>query len=79
MAFVGQTYVQKYTSPAHVAIIFILEPVFGAVFALIIPNLDGTIEMISPIKGIGCALLIFAMILTETFGRKKISKVSECD
>ena len=79
LAFVGQTYVQKYTSPAHVAIIFILEPVFGAVFALIIPNLDGTIEMISPIKGIGCALLILAMILTETFGRKKISKVSECD
>lgn len=67
LAFVGQTYVQKFTSPSHVAIIFILEPVFGAFFAFIIPNLDGTVELISFIKLIGCALLIISMLLTEVF------------
>ncbi len=75
LAFVGQTFVQKFTSPSHVAIIFILEPVFGAFFALIIPKLDGTIETISLIKLIGCLLLIISMLLTEGFsyffGEKK--------
>jgi drug/metabolite transporter (DMT)-like permease len=70
LAFVGQTYIQKYTTPSHVAIIFILEPVFGAVFALLIPKLDGTIEMISSMKAIGCILLIASMLLTEFFSRR---------
>lgn len=65
LAFVGQTYVQKYTEPDHVALIFILEPVFGAVFALIIPNLDGTYETMSLVKGAGCALLLASMIFAE--------------
>lgn len=67
LAFVGQTYVQRFTSPSHVAIIFILEPVFGAFFALIIPKLDGTVESISLIKFIGCSLLIISMLLSEVF------------
>jgi len=62
LAFVGQTYIQKYTTPSHVAIIFILEPVFGAV--------DGTIEMISSMKAIGCILFIASMLLTEICSRR---------
>lgn len=70
LAFVGQSLVQKYTTPSHVAIIFILEPVFGAVFALWIPRLDGTTETISAVKGIGCCLLIASMLFTEIAGAK---------
>lgn len=67
LAFVGQTYIQKFTSPSHVAIIFILEPVFGAIFAMLIPKLDGTTESIYGVKAIGCVLLVVSMLLTELF------------
>ncbi len=70
LAFVGQTFVQKFTTPSHVAIIFVLEPVFGALFALWIPRLDGTTETISVIKGAGCVLLVISMLFTEIFGAK---------
>lgn len=65
LAFVVQTCIQKYTEPSHVALIFILEPVFGAVFAMLIPNNEGDIEVISTIKVIGCILIILAMLITE--------------
>nr|WP_326583383.1 DMT family transporter [Bacillus ndiopicus] len=33
--FIGQSVVQKYTSPTHTGLIFSLEPIFAAIFALI--------------------------------------------
>lgn len=63
LAFVCQTYVQQFTNPSHVAIIFILEPVFGAVFSSILPDTQGNYETLGSLQIIGGILLIISMLI----------------
>lgn len=65
--FAAQTVVQKNTTPTHTAVILTMEPVFGALFALFIPDTDGTVETMTVLKAVGC-LLIFAGMLLSEFG-----------
>ncbi|AND83664.1 EamA family transporter [Clostridium tyrobutyricum] len=65
LAFTGQTFVQKFTSPTHTALIFTLEPVFGLLFALIIPGSNGTVEILTFSKVIGCSLILVGTIISE--------------
>ncbi|HHW67014.1 MAG TPA: DMT family transporter [Epulopiscium sp.] len=65
LAFTGQTLVQKYTSPTHASIIFIGEPVFGAMFSLIIPDVNGITEKLTLSTIVGGTLIIAAIIISE--------------
>ncbi|WHH60247.1 DMT family transporter [Petroclostridium sp. X23] len=72
LALVAQTCVQKYTSPTRTALIFAAEPVFGAVFAYLIPNEMGIREIL-PIQGVlGCILILLGMLISELNIRKMI-------
>lgn len=72
LAFGGQTIAQKDTTPAHTALILTAEPVFAAMFAMIIPNAQGVTEMPSLIKIVGCLLILSGMLVSEL----KIGKIS---
>lgn len=65
LAFGGQTIVQKDTTPTHTALILTAEPVFAAIFAMIIPNAQGVTEMPSMTKAIGCLLILSGMLISE--------------
>ncbi len=72
LGFGGQTIAQKYTTPAHTALIFTAEPVFAAIFAMVIPNAEGVTEMPSLIKAVGCLLILSGMLISEMkLGQKK--------
>lgn len=60
LAFLIQTKYQQITSPAKVALIFAMEPVFAAVTAFVVIQ-----ERLSTNGIIGCFLIFLAMILTE--------------
>jgi hypothetical protein len=51
-----------------------MEPVFGMLFALIIPSLDGQVETMTFFKGLGCALIFAGMLICEFGGIKKRDK-----
>lgn len=65
LAFGGQTIAQKDTTPTHTALILTAEPVFAAIFAMIIPNSQGITEMPSLSKAIGCLLILSGMLVSE--------------
>lgn len=72
LAFGGQTIAQKDTTPTHTALIFAAEPVFAAVFAMIIPNVQGKTEMLGITSAIGCVLILAGMLIAELkIGKKK--------
>lgn len=75
VAFTAETYVQKFTSSTHTALIFSLEPVFGLMFALIIPDNTGAAEVITFIKIIGCFLILCGVLISELNLFKKKEKV----
>ncbi len=58
--FVGQSYAQQITSPTHTALIFILEPVFGAAIAYAILG-----ERLSDRGVLGAVLILTATLVTE--------------
>jgi drug/metabolite transporter (DMT)-like permease len=60
LAFFAQTYFQSFTTPARVALIFAMEPVFAAITAFIVLN-----ERLGSKALIGCILILFGMILSE--------------
>lgn len=64
-AFMVQIIVQKNTTPSHTALIFSVEPVFGLLFALIIPDNQGNFEIMTIIKFIGVILILSGMMLSE--------------
>ena len=72
-AFTGQIVVQKYLSPARVAVIFTLEPVFAYLYALVIPGPEGLTEPLTWAKVLGCLLIVGGMIVSESglLNRKK--------
>jgi len=74
MAFAGQTILQKNTTPTHTALIFTAEPVFGAVFALIIPSTMGIVETLKPNTIAGSVLILTGMLISELLPSKKILK-----
>lgn len=65
LAFGGQTIAQKDTSPTHTALIFTAEPVFAAIFAMIIPNMAGETEKLGITSIIGCVLILAGMLISE--------------
>ena len=71
-AFTAQIVVQKYLSPARVAVIFTLEPVFAYLYALVIPGPGGTTESLTLFNILGCVLIVGGMIISESgiFNRK---------
>lgn len=70
LAFVGQTILQKNTTPNHVAIIFLFEPVFGTLFALFIPDILGHTETLSWNKLIGFTFIFISLIISEISGNE---------
>lgn len=52
--------VQRYTSPAHAALIFSLEPVFAALFAYLLAG-----AVLGPSGWIGGALILGGMLVAE--------------
>lgn len=64
-AFMVQTVVQKNTTPSHAALIFTVEPIFGMLFALIIPDGNGDFEVMTFIKIIGMILIIGGTFISE--------------
>jgi len=64
-AYLVQTVAQKHTTPTHTALILTAEPVFGAFFAMIIPNSNGTVETLSLNTVIGCVLILAGTLISE--------------
>ncbi len=64
-AFVVQTIAQKYTTPVHTALIITAEPVFGVIFAMLIPDINGNTELLSATAAVGCILIIAGMLISE--------------
>jgi drug/metabolite transporter (DMT)-like permease len=60
LAFLAQTHFQSFTTPARVALIFAMEPVFAAITAFIMLN-----ESLGYKALIGCTCILFGMILSE--------------
>ncbi len=60
IAFLVQTYVQRYTTPSHVAIMFCMEPVFAAVFAYFYSG-----ERLGYWGIVGAGLMFAAMLVSE--------------
>lgn len=65
LAFVGQTYVQKFTTPTHIAIIFMGEPIFGALFSFMIPDAYGMTEKLTIKMIVGGLLMVLAILISE--------------
>lgn len=60
-----QTIAQKYTTPTRTALILTCEPVFGAIFAFIVPDIYGNTEVMTMQTIIGSLLILSGMIITE--------------
>lgn len=60
LAFLIQNSVQKYTSPTHTALIFIMEPVFAAATGWLLAG-----EVLSSRQWVGCLLILFGMVVAE--------------
>ena len=72
LGFGGQNIAQKDTSPTHTALIFTAEPVFAAIFAMVIPNMAGVTERLGITSIIGCVLILAGMLVSEfKLGQKK--------
>lgn len=67
-----QTLVQRFTTPSHTALILAMEPVWGAVFAFLIPDIiTGQTEVFDTYKLLGCSLMFLGMICCELGGLLK--------
>ena len=60
LAFWVQTTVQKYTTPSHAALVFSMEPVFGALTAYVVAG-----EILSARAWIGAALILAGTLTAE--------------
>jgi len=69
LAFLAQTHFQSFTTPARVALIFAMEPVFAALTAYIMLN-----ERLGSKSLFGCGLILLGMILSEIRFNKKFIK-----
>lgn len=60
IGFVAQTAAQKYTTPTHTGLIFSLEPVFAAAFAILFAG-----ETLSPRGYLGAIIVLFGVLNAE--------------
>ncbi len=60
LAFWVQTSVQKFTTPSHAALVFSLEPVFGALTAYVVGG-----EVLSARAMLGAGLILAGMLMAE--------------
>lgn len=67
LAFFLQTWVQKYTSATHTAVIFTTEPVFAALFAWLIGGESFTLR-----QGLGAVFILAGMLASELGGQKEV-------
>ncbi len=63
LVFGLQSWGQRYTSSTHAAVIFALEPVFGAIFAAIFAQ-----EFLTPVGWVGGGLILLGMLASELNG-----------
>ncbi len=68
LAFLGMTWAQRYAPPTRVALILASEPVFGAVFAVMVAG-----EYLPLAGWLGGALIVGAIIWAETGNRESRS------
>jgi EamA-like transporter family. len=64
-AYTVQTVAQQYTTPTRTALLLTFEPVFGALFALVVPGPDGATETLTLETALGCLLIFAGMLITE--------------
>lgn len=76
-AYGVQTVAQKYTTPTRTALIVTCEPVFGAIFAWIIPNSAGVTEKPTFYTIIGCVMVLTGMFLSEVPDIKMNRRLAE--
>jgi len=74
LAFGVQTIAQKFTTPTRAALIFACEPVFGAIFAVTMPDRWGVTEILSLGTIVGCLLILSGMLVTEMKFKREISR-----
>ena len=67
LALVAQTWAQAHLAPTRTAIIMSMEPVFAALFAVLLGGEDPTVRMMA-----GGALVLSAMLLVELLPRRKV-------
>ncbi len=60
VAFTIQVRAQRFTTPTHTALIFSMEPVFGAVFAYLLIG-----EVLSPVGIGGCLMILAGMVAAQ--------------
>ncbi|KHD34554.1 permease [Clostridium acetobutylicum] len=65
VAYTGIVFLEKFTSPTHTALIFCAEPVFATIFAMFIPNNNGSCESITINTFIGCGVILLSMVISE--------------
>ncbi len=68
-AFIVQNIAQKYTSPTHVALIFMGEPVFAQAFAFMVLG-----EVLTAKQFVGCAFILAGMLAAEFRPTPKLKK-----
>jgi drug/metabolite transporter (DMT)-like permease len=66
-ALLGQTWAQAHLPPTRTAIIMTMEPVFAAVFAVLLGGESATPRML-----LGGAFVLVAMLLVELGPRRKV-------
>jgi drug/metabolite transporter (DMT)-like permease len=66
-ALLGQTWAQAHLPPTRTAIIMSMEPVFAAVFAVLLGGESATLRML-----LGGALVLAAMLIVEMVPRRRI-------
>jgi drug/metabolite transporter (DMT)-like permease len=71
LAFGVQTIAQKFTTPTRTALIIACEPVFGAIFAVTLPDRWGVTETLSFGAVVGCLLILSGMLVTEVKFKRK--------
>jgi drug/metabolite transporter (DMT)-like permease len=59
-AFYLQTLAQRFTTPTHTALIFSMEPVFGAFFGYLLAG-----ERLGPRPLIGCGMILLGMLVAQ--------------
>ena len=67
LAMAGQTWAQAHLSPTRAAIIMSMEPVFAALFAVLLGDESATARLLG-----GGALVLTAMLIVELVPRRKI-------
>ncbi len=72
LAFLGMTWAQRYVPATRVALILASEPVFGAIFAVLLAG-----EYLSLVGWLGGAMIVGAIIWTATGNRESWSAKDE--